>query len=221
MLNQAQLESILGRSLTSREVTNLSSYLKTAQENLETLLCSPLYEETETRFFNTRVGYRTLFTDIFTEIATVKVNGVLVDPSQYYVAQFDRRNSPLYSSIVFKNQNYTNCTQEIEIEADWGICQKKMPKDLQSILAQLFAFASKRKASTAQVKSKKVEDFSITFADTSAEDLFLTDNASTIKKYSLCNIGYVRHGNTSWVPLSQRENWANRWSNNLNGWFWR
>src|SRR5215217_2150788 len=108
MLNQAQLEVILGRPLTAREVTNISSYLKTAQENLETLLCSPLDTETETRFFNTRIGYRTVFTDIFTEVESVKVNGVTVDPSQYYVAQFDKRNSPLYSSIVFKNRNYTS-----------------------------------------------------------------------------------------------------------------
>lgn len=213
MLNQTQLEAILARPLTPREVTNLTSYLKTAQENLETLLCSPLYEEVETRFFNTRVGYRTVFTDIFTSVESVKVDGTLVDPSLYYVAQFDRRTSPLYSSIVFKNKNYTNCTQEIEIEADWGICQKDMPRDLQSLIAQLFAFASKRKATTGQVRSKKVEDFSITFTDESAEDVFLKDNAGAIKKYSLCDIGYVRHGYLSGVPLSQRDNWRNR--------FWR
>lgn len=191
-MTQQELGALLGRPLTAKEVTNLDLYIDIAKENLESLLCMPLdVKETdaaaEARTFDVREGFSTVFTDIFTEITEVKIDGAIT--TDYYSAFWDKRNSPYYNSIVLGNRR----GDTVEITGSWGF--DTLPKDLQRLWAQVFAIVSKKR-SVSNVKSKKVEDFSIVYGDLSDDEQFQKDNATTINKYRMCNIGYVRHGST-------------------------
>jgi len=196
-MDQTQLEALLGRPLTSMEASNLELYLEIAQESLEELLCISLDSAPddstdpaeETRTFDIREGYSTVFTDIFAEISEVSVDGVTT--TDYYPAFWDKRNSPYYNSIVLDG-----CSgKTISITGYWGF--DELPSDLKLLLAQLFANTSKKYvAGGDNVKSKQVEDFRITYGDLTDDQTFLNTNARTIQKYSMCNIGYVRHGKT-------------------------
>lgn len=178
-MNQAKLEALLGRPLSSIEATNRVLYLKIAQERLEDLTCLNLEEATEDRTFSVREGYQTVFTDLFTDVNSVTINGNEV--TDYTPMQWQKRNAAWYNSIVLEN-----CTDqdEIVINADWGLCSPS----LQLLQAQLFGLISKMNNGNGNVKSKKVEDFSITFNDNTVYDQFLMDNEGLLSKYSICNI---------------------------------
>lgn len=193
-MTQQQLEALLGRSLTAREIANRQLYLDIAREQLEQLLCMELEVQEastatpETRVFTGREGYSTTFTGIFTDVQSVKVDGEAV--TDFYPAFFDNRNAGFYNSIVF-NKHVHNGHCEVEIEALWGF--EDYPSDLELLLARAFAGVS----STYQakdVKSKRVEDFQITYGNLSDNDVFVNANARTLSKYSMCRVGYVLHG---------------------------
>lgn len=194
-MTQVELEALLGRPLTSTEVTNLDLYLDIAKESLEELLCISLdvnpdgsgdpAEETLT--FDIREGYSTVFTDIFTEVTEVKVDDVAT--TDFYPAFWDKRSNPYYNSIVMNERGGI----ELSITGCWGFSE--LPNDLQRLWAQAFAVASKKRG-VSSVKSKKVEDFSIVYGELSDDEQFQKDNAATIRKYRMCDIGYVRHGST-------------------------
>lgn len=193
-MTQAQLEALLGRSLTPREVSNLDQYLEIANESLEELLCISLDvnpdgsgdPEESTLTFDVREGYSTVFTGIFTEVMEVKVDGNVTE--DYYPAFWDKRSSSFYNSIVL---NYPGKT--VEITGYWGF--SKIPSDLQLLWAQLFVNVSKKyTAGSANIRNKKVEDFSISYGELTDDETFLNANKRAISKYSLCNIGYVLHG---------------------------
>lgn len=185
-MNQAKLVALLGRPLTTVETTNFSLYLKIAYERLEDLLCMNLESTTEDRVFDVRNGYSTVFTDLFTDINSVSIDGNELTTNDYSVRQGNRRSGNWYNSIVLTNP--TDC--EVTINADWGLCAP----DLQLLLAQLFALIGTMNTSNGNVKSKKVEDFSITFNDNTAYQQFTLDNAGTISKYSICGIQEIQHG---------------------------
>lgn len=188
-MEQTKLEALLGRTLTAREVTNKTLYLNIAKQNLQDMLCLQLDcgNSFEPRTFKAREGYSTVFLGTFTDVGEVKVDGEVV--TDYHSAFFDNRNSKFYNSIVFDNRFRKEAT--IEITASWGF--ESLPNDLAQLWAQMFAITSK-KYSTGSVKSKQVEDFRITYGDATDEQVFADQNALTISKYSLCNVGYVLHG---------------------------
>lgn len=198
-MNQAKLEALLGRPLTSVEVTNLDLYLEIANDTLESLLCTSIRPATEERTFSLREGYRTAFVDIFTELTEVKVDGVVQDPSSYSVRQWDKRNAAWYNSLVLADR-ITNANDEITVNATWGFVDDPVedyavPADLQVILAGLFDLITKKSKLNPTVSSKQTEDFRISFnVDVDLDDEFYTKYSKTIDKYSLCDIGYVRHG---------------------------
>jgi hypothetical protein len=194
-MTQQELEALLVRPLTSIEATNINLYLEIAKEQLEYLLCINLEvnpdtsgdpEET-TRTFEIREGYSTVFTDIFTELSEVKVDGVIT--TDFYQAFWDKRNNSYYNSIVLNE-----CGGKVAaITGYWDF--SSIPADLQRLWAQAFAVVS-AKRSVKAIESKKVEDFSVKYGDLSDDEQFVKDNARTIRKYSMCNIGYVKHGKT-------------------------
>jgi hypothetical protein len=195
-MTQQELEALLGRPLTPIEVTNKGLYLEIAQESLEELLCISLDAdddsgdpEPEARTFEVREGYSTVFTDIFTDVSEVKVDGVVT--TDYYPAFWDRRSADYYNSIALDV-----CSgKEVEITALWGFAE--IPSDLKLLLARLFANVSKKYAAGGgNIKNKKVEDFSVSYGDLTDDQVFLDANARTIRKYNMCNIGYIRHGKT-------------------------
>lgn len=189
-MTQAQLEKLLGRSLTPTEVENLELYLDISKEQLESLLCISLDvqdgsdPEEETRVFDPRSGMSTVFTDIFSDPTAVTVGGQSVEYTPYF---WSKRNSDFYNSVVLKHK--TN--SEVSITALWGF--PELPNDLARLWAQMFAIISKRYAA-GSVKSKRVEDFQITYGELSDTEQFENDNELTISKYGMCDIGYVRHG---------------------------
>lgn len=198
MFTQAQLEALLGRPLTSVEVTNIELYLEIAEERLEQLICSRVNQVAEERIYDSRPGYSTVFTELFTEVVSVEVDGKPLDTSEYSIRQWDSRNGYWFNSIVFKHKSHRE--SEVTVDALWGFNSTTMPTDLQYLFAKLFALVSSMNKGNGNVKSKKVEDFSISFNDNSVYDQFLIDNSSTIRKYSVCDVGYVRNGKTCVNP---------------------
>lgn len=197
-MTEAQLAKLLGRPLTPVESENFALYLDIATEALETLICSPVDSETETRTFDTRKGYSTAFVDIFTEITEVKVDGSVITPSNYSVRQNAKRNGSWFNSLVMPNQFVSN--GEIEISANWGFDFSSgdgtdMPNDLQMVLAGLFGLVTKKNKQDTTVKSKRTEDFYISFdTETDLDEAFSSRYNATIQKYSNCDVGNTQHG---------------------------
>lgn len=185
-MNKTKMVALLGRPLTDVEDTNFSLYLNIARERLEDITCLNLTEDTDDRVYDVRNGYSTVFTDLFTQVNSVEVNGSELTETDYSVRQWDKRNARWYNSIVLEN-----CVDgEVTINADWGICSP----ELQFLLAKLFSLVGDMNNSEGNVKSKKVEDFSITFNENSVYQQFLIDNEATISKFSICAITDVQHG---------------------------
>lgn len=189
-MEHSEIEALLGRSLTTIELKNLDLYLDIAKESLEGLLCSSLKgSENETRVFVGNGDFRTVFTGIFHEVSEVKVDGETVDTSDYNAAQWDKRSSSWYNSIVFT----TPPEGEVEVTANWGFTE--VPNDLKRLWAQLFANVGKQYKPGAKIASKQVEDFRIQYVTGVTDDQqFIADNQRTLTKYSLCTIGEISNG---------------------------
>jgi hypothetical protein len=195
IISGADLEKLLGRTLTVVETANIDLYLEIASERLESILCSTLNldgEDTDPHEYDAREGYRSLFIDLFTEVTSVEIDGTAVESSDYSLRQWDRRSGSWYNSIVFKRP--FRCDQVVEVTASWGFGED-LPVDLKLLLARLFALVSQENTQDRLVQSKQVEDFRIAFnTSSSAYDNFLEENAGIIQKYSLCSVGDIRHG---------------------------
>lgn len=158
-------------------------YIELSQAKLEYILGYSLKNINEARTFKTRLGYRTVFTGVFTSISSVKIDGVDVT---YTMSQGDNLNGDWFNSIILDDPERTE--REIVITAEWGFAE--MPNDLQLLLGQQFAQTSKIYESKA-IKSKSIEDYSVTYADDT--DKFTQDNQFILNKYIL-DIGYIRSG---------------------------
>lgn len=198
-MDQAKLQSLLGRSLTATEVTNLDLYLNIAEDTLEDLLCMSICRKSEARTFGTRDGYRTVFVDPFTDIDEIQdADGNVIDETEYTFKQWNRSNKSWYNSIVF------NCERDGEnlvISGSWGF-GKCLPNDLQLLQARAFDQISKSNNSSGLVESKQVEDFRISYrTDVTQQDQFYADNALIINRYSQCNIGDIQHGDICYTDV--------------------
>jgi len=191
-MKQDQLESLLGRNLTPTEVTNLKLYHNIARETLESLICAKLSCVESPEVYDTREGYRTLFTDIFTEVYEVKIDGETVDEATYSKRQWDRRNGSWYNSLVF-DEPFRSRQSEVEVTASWGF--DKVPDDLQSVWAGLFDLITKKNKLDPSVTDKRVEDFYVKFksgVDLDAE--FAKKYETILSKYRMCYIPNIQHG---------------------------
>jgi hypothetical protein len=191
-MKAAQLSALLGRPLTSVETDNLTLYVKIATETLEDMLCTSLCDQDDPKLYDVREGYSTVFTDIFTDIDEVKIDGDVIASSDYSVRQWDKRNARWYNSIVF-DRRLTSRDKEVEVSASWGF--SPMPSDLQAVLAGLFDLITKKNKLDPSVQSKQVEDFRVTLrADVDLDVEFYKKYGTTLRKYSMCDIGQIRHG---------------------------
>lgn len=191
-MKEADVAALLGRSLTSIETTNFNLYMRIANQTLESLVCTSLCDQDDPKVYDIREGYRTVFIDIFTDLDEVKVDGKVIESSEYSLRQWDKRNASWYNSIVFKDR-FDNCDKEVEVSGTWGF--DKMPADLKSVLAGLFDLIGKKSSFDATVQSKQVEDFRITLrADVDLNATFQTLYGDTISKYSQCDIPNIQHG---------------------------
>lgn len=195
MLTKTQVEGWLGRSLTDTENAGFDKYLALAVDKFEQLTCSTLKRITETRIFDSRDGMRSLFVGLFTTLSEVKVDGVIV--TNFSPAQGDKRGSLTWYNAVLSD-NKMVAGQNIAITANWGF--ETLPDDVAMTLAQLFALVSSD-SEEYRIKSKKIEDFSISYADTeTAFNAFISDFGGILNKYSVCGVGEVRHGRVSCIP---------------------
>jgi len=193
MLTEAQLAKLLNRSLTSAESANFDLYLKIAVQRLQELLCVDLCRKDGERTYESRSGYRTVYVDPFTELNSVTIDGDEVDEGDYTIKQNDSLNGSWYNAIEFDTRR---SGQKIVVDADWGF--NPLPTDLQLLLAQLFNQGSVEQTADNTVKSKKIEDFTVTYKDGATYDEFITANSSTINRYSQCHQGIIRHGAVAW-----------------------
>lgn len=195
MLTKTQVEGWLGRSLTDTENAGFDKYLALAVDKFEQLTCSTLKKVTETRIFDSRDGFRSLFVGLFTTLSEVKVDGVIV--TNFSPAQGDKRGSLTWYNAVLSD-NKMVAGQNIAITANWGF--ETLPDDVAMTVAQLFALVSSG-SEEYRIKSKKIEDFSITYTDTeTAFNAFISDFGGILNKYSVCGVGEVRHGRVSCIP---------------------
>lgn len=187
MLKKEQLVKLLNRSLTTAEDTNFDLYLKISTNRLEELLCMDLCGDDGERTYEARYGYRTVYVDPFTDIDSVTIDGEAQDA--FTIKQNDRFSGSWFNVIEFDT---VRAGEKIVVAADWGF--DSVPVDLQLLLARLFDQGSVEQTSDSQVKSKKIEDFSVTYKDSANYDEFVLANSSVIDKYAQCNQGTIRHG---------------------------
>jgi hypothetical protein len=191
MLKADEVSKYLGRSLTSTESANFDLYLKIATEKVEQLLCFELCAKAGERTYDSRAGYQTLFVDPFASVYKVTYNGSELSGDDYAIKQNDKYSGSWYNSLVFDNKLDGGA---VTVGAMWGF--KTLPKDLASFLAQMFNQHSASQTPDGNVKSKSLEDFSITYKDTPSYDEFLNENSAVIGRYSLCGVGEIQHGDT-------------------------
>ena len=187
MLSKDTISKLLNRPLTTAEDTNFSLYLKIATQRLEELLCMNLCGGDDERTYQSRYGYSEVYVDPFTHINSVTVDGEVV--TDYTKKQGDKFNGSWYNVIAFDGKR---SGENIVVDANWGF--SSMPADLQLLLARVFAQGSTEQTTDNLVKSKKIEDFSVTYKDAVTYDEFVLTNSSTIDKYSQCNQGLIRNG---------------------------
>lgn len=192
MFDKTTLEKLLGRSLTSSEDSNFEQYINYTISTLENLLCWSPLEGENVRTFTSRDGYRTLWTDPFTSITDVKVDGRTV--TDYKLAFNGNFNYPFFNSLVFP---YSLGGQTVEITGTWGF--EKLPADLGALVAEIFKMYGRTSSGNmaGNVTNKRVEDFSISYGDKTEMDTLATNNSSVISKYSNCqSAGEISHGET-------------------------
>lgn len=189
-MDETQLVALLGRPLTVVEQANTEAYINIATQTLEQLTCLDLTNSDDSRIYDTRGGYRTLFTDLFTDIIEVKIDGNVT--SDYSVRQWNRRSGDWYNSLVFKSE--LDREQEVEVQADW-IQAGCLPNDLAQVLAGLFSLVTTKNKFDSTVTSKQVEDFRVTLKSEADIDADFQKKFGTIlTKYSQCNIANIQHG---------------------------
>lgn len=195
-MTKPELEALLGRPLTTVEDTNFDLYIDIAEKSLEDLICTFIEPVQETRVFDTREGYSTAFVDIFNNVTEVKLNGNIT--TDYTVRQWDKRNGSWFNSFVFDRKFRKD--GEIEVTATWGFLESSgddsdLPVDLQMVLAGLFDLITKKNKYDGTISSKQVEDFRISFnTEVDLDDAFYNKYSKTLSRYSICNIGNIKHG---------------------------
>lgn len=183
-MTKEQIEGLLGRTLSD---SDFNKY-KVAIVHLEDLLCSSLLGVTEERVYDVREGYSTVFTDLFRKVTSVKVRGSDLPANRYTAYQWDKRRGEWFNSIVLENVH----GDEVAVTAEWGFAE--LPDDLIALLDNIVVQLGKK--SNGNVKSKKIEDFTVTFSDIPAYEQFIIDNQATINKYSVCGMAEVQSGET-------------------------
>lgn len=193
MLTKEEMVKLLNRSLTTAEVANFDLYLEIATQRLEELLCMTLCSDDSERTYESRYGYRTVYVDPFTDIASITIDGSEVAVTDYVTKQNDKLIGSWYNAIEFDTKR---TGEKIVVDADWGF--STLPADLQMLVARLFAQGTIEQTSDGAVKSKKIEDFTVTFKDSATYDEFVLSNSAVIDKYSQCNRGQIRNGAVCW-----------------------
>lgn len=191
MLDKSTIEKLLGRTLTSHEDSYKEQYINRTSATLENLLCwSPVMGgELEDAVYRSRNGYRTLWVDPFTEISTVKVDGVTV--TDYTPAFNGKYTFPFFNSLEFDK---VLTGQKVEVSATFGL--EELPADLGELISEIFKMHSRVSANTlaGNVTEKRIEDFSVKYGTQTEYEALKGAHSAVIAKYSICGVGEVQHG---------------------------
>jgi hypothetical protein len=141
------------------------------------------------RQYETRANYKTVYVDPCTSVTAITIDGTAVDASDYTLKQNDRLNADWYNIVEFDT---ARAGEIITVDADWGF--GSCPVEIQLLLAQLFNLVTVEQTLDNRVKSKKIEDFAVTYSDETAYDALMRKHKTVIDKYSTCNQGYIEHG---------------------------
>lgn len=191
-MTQSELEALLGRSLMSSEVTNLTLYLEIATSNLNDLLCTTTNEVTESRTFDTRNGYKTAFVGIVQSVTEIKLDDDVISNDGYSLRQWDKRTAGWYNAVVFDD---AITADEITVTGTWGFASGTLPNDLNMVLAGLFDLITKLNKFDGTIASKRVEDFQINFnTNSDLDDEFYNKYSKILSKYSVCDITNIQSG---------------------------
>lgn len=185
-MTKEQISALLGRPLSSTEDENFSLYLDLAKTRISDMLCFNIDGSVDELAFVPRKGYKTLSVPVFAEIGEVKLDGTLT--TSYEVRQNSSPNGDWFNSIVFEQPLFC---ERVTVKADWGFYP--IPTDVKMLVAQQFGMVTDS-LDQDLIKSKNVEDFSITLKDKTKQKAFAEKYASTIAKYSSCVAGNVQHG---------------------------
>lgn len=197
-LSQADVEAILGRSLTNAEKSTLTTTTEQALQDAQDLLGIDWKTLGERTYFGSE-GYRTLFTDPYSILTSVTVNGATI--TDYRTAFDDWLNTPSFNSIIFAYPLEDN--DEVVVAAEWGF-GSELPYDIKRLAVALWqnGTAPQTNPTSQKVKSKSNLDFSVTY-DTSktALETILVDYGNVIEKYSMRIRGDIGHGRIRRVRL--------------------
>jgi hypothetical protein len=188
MINQQQLVKLLGRDLTQTEIDNFNLYMGMALSSVSGLLCIDLCDEGGTRTYRSRDGYRELWIDPFSNVNTVSIDGV--ETTDYATKQNNSYNGEWYNVLEFDEKLDGSL---VTVDASWGFSDC-MPSDLQTLVAKMFDYNSSTQGVNQNVKSKKIEDYSVTYKDSDPLQDFLEANRMLVNKYGQCNLSEVSHG---------------------------
>lgn len=199
-MTEEEVSALLGRPLTAVEVSNFALYMELATQQLQDWLCYELTTGSSTKKLDARKGYTTLFTPPFTAVTSISKDGSVVSADDYTVKQGDNYSGTWFNSIVFNNKLEN---ETIEVTAVWGFADATLPVELRLLLANAFALQASN-AQPKNVKRKKVEDFDITYTESTPLDDLLQTYGSIIYKYSICGQVNVQHGYTGQWPHNGR-----------------
>lgn len=186
-IDKDKLEKLLGKTISVNAGHGLEEHLSVTESYLELMICSLVSgsEETQALTFKTRNGYSAVNTPIFRGEPTIKVDGVTVSSSKYeLVATGTKLPTEWYNSIVFNDRKlYGN---KVKVTALWGF--EALPDDLALVFAGIFDVITTTGENNTNIKSKKVEDFAVTFVDLeSALDDVKRKYSIILSKYSCCD----------------------------------
>lgn len=208
-MTEDDIKKLLGRSLSTVESDNFSLYLDIAIERLSDLFCIGEFTTEKdsggdpietTNVYSGRVGYSILYIDPFTSLNKVEVDG---EEKTVTKQQWDKRNADWYNAIVFEDSDEMEKDGkplDVSVTAGFGYGDP-LPVELRLLLARAFDLITLEKNANPRIKSKRNEDYSITYGSITSEwESFKTQNKTTIQKYSQCGLGQIQHGDTDKEP---------------------
>ena len=198
-MTEQDIEKLLGRDLSAMENNNFSLYLDITIERLSNLLSvNVIIPEVdsgtnepivETRIYAGRNGYKTLYTDPFTDLISVSIDG---NTKTVTTAQWDNPMGSWKNVVCFDDEMDA---EQVDVTAKFGY-GNPLPSDLQLLIARGFDAILKENTDNPRVSTKRNEDYSVSYKDSveSSWQAFTMTNKGIIQKYSQAGLGVIEHG---------------------------
>lgn len=191
-MNQAEIEAILDRPLTQREIDNFDSYIASATDFLRSILNRRIEKASSAsdRVFVGLEGYESLPVDIFNGAAVITLN---TRPIEAFVRrQGERYEGDWFDTIEFSDPM---CGDKYVINANWGFTE--YPYSLQVLIANAFVVVSGQinaNIPTQKIKSETSLSHSVTYETaTNHQERFIEDNVTLVNQWKRYDSGLIAH----------------------------